>query len=133
MRSEFRGKKWQIGGKNPVWIWIPLACTCKVCYPSCLCQCTLLLASLFDPEIRVPAHYIAATPSLCKACRGIKGTAGYKRRKLIEAAACDEKKVSSKVGYMTGTKRAKGPAAAPVLPEPASPPASDSSDFQVPV
>ena len=72
--------------------------------------------------------------------RGIKGTAGYKRRKLIEAAACNEKEVSSKVGYMTGTKRAKGPAAAPrtmvlpeVLPEPASPSASDSSDFQVPV
>ena len=121
------------------WGRTPLACTCKVCYPNCMCQCTLLLASLFDPEIRVPAHYIAATPSLRKACRGIKGTAGYKRRKLIEAAACDEKEVSSKVGYMTGTKRAKGPAAAPrdmVLPEPASPSASDasdSSDFQVPV
>ena len=56
--------------------------------------------------------------------------------KLIEATACDEKEVSSKVGYMTGTKRAKEPAAAPrdmVLPEPASPSASDSSDFQVPV
>ena len=91
-----------------------------------------MLASLFDPEIRVPAHYIAATPPLRKACQGIKGTAGYKRMKLIEAAACDEKEVSSKVGYMTGTKRAKGPAAE-VLPEPASPSASDSSDFQVPV
>ena len=22
MRSEFRGKKWQIGGENPVWIWL---------------------------------------------------------------------------------------------------------------
>ena len=103
-----------------------------------MCQCTLLLASLFDPEIRVPAHYIAATPSLRKACRGIKGTAGYKRRKLIEAAACDEKEVSSKVGYMTGTKRGKEPAPAPrdfVLPDAASPSPSesDSSDFQVPV
>ena len=93
-----------------------------------------MLASLFDPEIRVPAHYIAATPSLRKACRGIKGTAGYKRRKLIEAAVCDEKEVSSKVGYMTGTKRGKEPAPAPrdyVLPEPADCPSSD--DFQVPV
>ena len=90
----------------PKWGRVPLACTCKVCFPNCMCQCTLLLASLFDPEIRVPAHYIAATPSLRKACRGIKGTAGYKRRKLIEAAECDEKEVSSKVGYMTGTKRA---------------------------
>ena len=84
-----------------------------------------------------PAHYhIAATPSLCKACRGLQGTAGYKRKKLIEAAACDEKEVSSKVGYMTGTERAKEPATAPramVLLEPASPSASDSSDFQVAV
>jgi hypothetical protein len=126
-------RKFNLITPAPKWGRVPLACTCKVCFPNCMCQCTLLLASLFDPEIRVPAHYIAATPSLRKACRGIKGTAGYKRRKLIEAAACDEKKVSSKVGYMTGTKRAKGPAAAPVLPEPASPPASDSSDFQVPV
>ena len=120
----------------PKWGRIPLAMTCKVCFPNCMCQCTLLQASLFDPEIRVPAQYIAATPSLRKACRGIKGAAGYKRRKLMEDAACNEKEVSSKVGYMTGTKRGKEPAAAPramVLPEPASPPASDSSDFQVPV
>ena len=129
-------RKFNLITPAPKWGRIPLAMTCKVCFPNCMCQCTLLLASLFDPEIRVPAHYIAATPSLRKACRGIKGTAGYKRRKLIEAAACDEKEVSSKVGYMTGTKRAKGPAAAPramVLLEPASPSASDSSDFQVPV
>ena len=129
-------RKFNLITPAPKWGRAPLACTCKVCFPNCMCQCTLLLASLFDPEIRVPAHHIAATPSLRKACRGIKGTAGYKRRKLIEAAECDEKEVSSKVGYMTGTKRAQGPAAEPrdmVLPEPASPSASDSSDFQVPV
>ena len=82
----------------------PLACTCKVCYPNCVCQCTILLASLFNPYIRVPAHYIAATVSLRKACRALKGTAGYKRLKIIEAAKCYEKRIESKVRYMTGSK-----------------------------
>ena len=119
----------------PKWGLVPLECTCKVCYANAMCPCTIMLASLFKPEIRVPAHYIAATPSLRKLCR-IKGTAGNKRRKLIEEAACNEKEVTSKVGYMTGTKRGKEPAPAPrdfVLPEPADCPSSDSSDFQVPV
>ena len=95
-----------------------------------------MLASLFDHEIRVPVHYIAATVSLRKACRGLKGTAGHKRMKIMEAVKCDEKQISFKVGYMTGTKRAKEPASEPrdlVIPEPASPSASDSSDFQVAV
>jgi hypothetical protein len=89
------------------------------------------MTSLFDPEIRVPDHYIAATPSLRKLCRGIKGSAGNKRRKLIEAAACNEKEVTSKVGYMKGTNRAKAPL---VVPESVDcPSSSESSDFQVPV
>ena len=126
----------------PKWGLVPLECTCKVCYANAMCPCTIMLASLFKPEIRVPAHYIAATPSLRKLCR-IGGTAGNKRRKLMEEAACNEKEVTSKVGYMTGTKRGKpgapapGKAAAPaprefVVPE-ADCPSSDSSDFQVPV
>ena len=57
-------RKFNLITPAPKWSWIPLACTCKVCYPNCLCQCTLLLASLFDPEIRVPVHYIAATVSI---------------------------------------------------------------------
>ena len=126
----------------PKWGLVPLECTCKVCYANAMCPCTIMLASLFKPEIRVPAHYIAATPALRKLCR-IGGTAGNKRRKLMEEAACNEKEVTSKVGYMTGTKRGKpaapapGKAAAPaprefVVPE-ADCPSSDSSDFQVPV
>ena len=121
----------------PKWGLIPLECTCKVCYANAMCPCTILMASLFKSEIRVPAHYIAATPSLRKLCR-IKGKTGNKRLKLLEDAACNEKEVTSKVRYMTGTKRGKGPAPAPrdfVLPDAASPSPSesDSSDFQVPV
>ena len=73
--------------------------------------------------------------SLRKACRALKGTAGSKRMKLIEAAKCDEKRIDSKVGYMTGTKPyqppAKEPARTLVVPEAATLSASDSSDFQV--
>ena len=95
-----------------------------------------MLASLFNPDIRVPAHYIAATVSRGKACRALKGTAGYKRMKLIEAAKCDEKRIESKVQYMTGSKPnhyppAKEPARTLVVPEAAPLSASDSSDFQV--
>ena len=101
-----------------------------------MCQCTILLASLFNPDIRVPAHYIAATVSLRKACRALKGAAGYKRLKIIEAAKCYEKRIESKVQYMAGTKArrhppAKEPARTLVVPEAASPSASDSSDFKV--
>ena len=99
------------------------------------CQCTILLASLFNPDIRVPAHYIAATVSLCKTCRALKGGAGFKRLKIIEAAKCNEKRIESKVQYMTWSKPkhppAKEPAQTLVVPEAATLSASDSSDFQV--
>ena len=53
---------------------------------------------------------------------------------LIEAAKCDEKKIDSNVGYMTGTKPSKPPtpeqARKLVMQDPMSPSASDS-DFQV--
>ena len=96
-----------------------------------------MLASLFNPDIRVPAHYIASTVSLRKACRALKGTAGYKRLKIMESAKCDEKRIESKVQNMTGTKarpakdhpQAKAPARTLVVPEAES--ASDSSNFQV--
>ena len=112
----------------------PIVCTCKVYFPNCVCQCTILLASLYNPDIRVPAQYIAATVSLRKAFRSLQGTAGRKRLQLIEAAKCDEKKIDSKVAYMTGTKPSKPPTQEParklVIPAPVSPSASDS-DFQV--
>ena len=74
--------------------------------------------------------------SLRKACRALKGAAGYKRLKIMEAAKCDEKRIESKVQYMTGSKArhhppAKKPARTLVVPEAASMSASDSSDFQV--
>jgi hypothetical protein len=49
--------------RQPMWGQVLFGCTCEVCFPHCVCRCTLLVASLFNPEVRVPADYIAATVS----------------------------------------------------------------------
>ena len=68
-----------------------------------------MMASLFNPDIRVPVQYIAATVPLRKTCQSLKGTAGYRRQRLLEAANCDEKTIDSKVAYIKGTKPFKPP------------------------
>jgi hypothetical protein len=127
-------KKWHLISSAPQWGRIPLSCNCRVCFPHCVCQCTLLLASLFDPEVRVPPEYIAATVSLRKQCRSIQGTAGRKRMRLLEEAKCNEKTVSSKVIFMSGSKAGSAApcAAEPVIP-PAISPSSSDDEFQVPI
>ena len=37
-----------------MWGEIPVVCTCAVCFLNCVCQYTLLWASLFNPDARVP-------------------------------------------------------------------------------
>ena len=83
-------------------------------------------------------YYCDSVPllSLRKACRSLQGTASRKRQQLIEAAKCNEKKIESKVGYMTWTKPCKLPTLEPerklVMQEPMSL-SADDSDFQVAV
>ncbi len=60
----------------------------------------MLLASLFDSEVRVPAAWVAATVSTRKQSKDIGGTAGHKRRRLEEERACNEKAIDSKVKYV---------------------------------
>jgi hypothetical protein len=55
---------------------------------------------LFKPAVRVPYAWIAATPSLRKRCKKIKGSAGRKRLRLIAERQCDEKVIDSKATYM---------------------------------
>ena len=95
-------KKWHLLQRQPTWGNIPFSCSCVVCFAHCVCQDALLLASLFDPNVRVPANWVAATVTLSarKLCKSIGGTAGRKRRKLIEERACDEKAIDSKVKYL---------------------------------
>ena len=85
------------------WGEIPLSCTCCVCFGNCVCKHTLLFVSLFKPEVRVPDSWIAATPSLRKKCKSIKGTAGRRRLRLIEERQCDEKSIDSKVSFLKGS------------------------------
>jgi hypothetical protein len=54
---------------------VPLNCTCDTCYGNALCSETLLVAGIFDPDIRVQDDWIGATPALRKLCTSLKGTA----------------------------------------------------------
>jgi hypothetical protein len=62
--------------RQSTWGQVQLWCTCNVCFPRCVCRCTLLTASLFNLAIRVPADYIGPTVSERKRCKSLKGTAG---------------------------------------------------------
>jgi hypothetical protein len=84
---------------------IALSCTCRVCFGNCVCKHTLLFVSLFKPEVRVSdsciAHTLSESP---KKCKFIKGTAGYRRLRLIEQRKCDEKSIDSKVTFLQGSE-----------------------------
>jgi hypothetical protein len=103
--------------RQPTWGDVPIRCTssCKVCFPNCVCRCTLLFESLFDPAVHIPAEYIAATVSGSKRCKSIKDTAGRKRLCIIAENRCNKKKIDSKVGNMIGTKPCKSPMREPEL------------------
>ncbi len=89
-----------------------------------MCRCTLLFTSLFDPEVRVPADYIAATISERKKCKSVKGNTGRKRLRVLEEQQCNQKKIDSKVGYLEGTTPTK------TNPAPETDDASSSDDFE---
>jgi hypothetical protein len=93
-------RKWHVMNRTPTWGAVPFSCSCKVCFAHCICRETILLASLFDPEVRVPADLITATVSTRARNIAIGGTAGRKRRRLEEERACNEKAIDSKVKYL---------------------------------
>jgi hypothetical protein len=51
-------KKWHVLNQQPTWCAVPFSCSCKVWYPHCICRGTMLLASLFDPKVRVPVDQV---------------------------------------------------------------------------
>jgi hypothetical protein len=79
--------------RAPDWGAVPLSCTCPTCYAHALCSETLLVASMFDPSIRVPDDWIGATPALRKQCKSMRGTAGRKRARIAQEIAASKKKV----------------------------------------
>ena len=131
--------------RAPEWGEIPLSCTCRVCFGNCVCKHSLLFLSLFKPEVRVPDSWIAATPSLRKKCKSIKGTARRMKLRLIEERQCDEKSIDSKVTFLKGSAPPliptrwldPGPAAELRIPSPLLPSStsseSDDDDFQIEV
>ncbi len=90
-----------------------------------MCRCTLLCASLFNLEIRVPADNIGATISERKKCKSVKGAAGWKRMRILEEQQCNQKKIDSKVVFLKGTMLIK------TNPAPKTDDASSSDDFEV--
>ena len=121
-------RKWHVLHWQPTWGAVPFSCSCKDCFAHCICRDTILLASLFNPEVRVPADLITATVSTRARNIAIGGTAGRKRRRLEEERACNEKAIYSKVKYL----RASAPAAPPrELVVPAADGPSSSDDFEV--
>jgi hypothetical protein len=79
--------------RAPDWGAVPLSCTCPTGYAHALCSETLLVASMFDPSIRVPDDWIGATPALRKQCKSMRGTAGRKRARIAQEIAASKKKV----------------------------------------
>ena len=105
-------------------------------FPKCVCEDTILFASLFNPKVRVPADQVTVTVSKRQVHKPIGGTAGCKKRKLIQERACNEKTVASKVKYLKDPTEEPSPPASPpapvewVVPEPRSASQSDD-DFEV--
>ena len=125
-------KKFHFLSRMPTWGDVPFSCSCAVCFPNCVCEDTLLFASLFDPEVRVPEAWVTATVSRRREQKAIGGAAGRKRRRLIEERACNEKTVDSKVQFLKEKEpQEQAPATDFVLPEPDVLPSSSNDDFQV--
>ena len=96
-----------------------------------MCEDTILFASLFEPEVRVPDTWVTATVSRRKELKALGGTAGRKRRRLIEERACNEKTVDSKVQNLKEKEpQEQAPAPSLMVPE-AEVPSSSDDDFQV--
>ena len=79
-------KKFHFLSRMPTWGRIPFSCSCAVSFPNCVCQDTILFASLFDPEMRVPDSWVTVTELRRKVQKAIGGTAGRKRRRLKSSA-----------------------------------------------
>ena len=128
-------KKFHFMSRQPDWGEIPFSCSCKVCFPNCVCEDTILLASLFNPKVRVPENWVTATVSSLarQVQKPIGGAAGRKRRRVIEERACNEKTISSKVKFLKDAPPEEPPSAPArefVLPE-AKPPSPSDDDCEV--
>ena len=102
-----------------------------------MCEDTILFASLFNPKVRVPADQVTVTVSKRQVHKPIGGTAGRKKRCLLQERACNEKTVVSKVKYLKDPTEEPSPPASPpapvewAVPEAKSASPSEDDDFEV--
>jgi hypothetical protein len=110
----------------PSWGDVPVSCNCKTCFPHCVCADSLLLVSLFDPMVKVPDAYVAATVSARKKCR-MGGLAGRRKYRMLHEAKDNEKVVHSKAQLLAETpaRSAAGASVCLVIPDPVVPPTDD--------
>ena len=118
-------QKFHLMSRQPYCGEIPFSCSCKICFSNCVCVDTILFASLFNLKVWVPGHWVTATVSSRKVQKPIGGTAGRKRRHLMEERACNEKTISSKVKFLKDT-----PSKEPEEPE--EPPSAPAREFMLP-
>ena len=69
-----------------------------------------MFAALFNPKVRVPADQVTLTVSKRQVHKPIGGTAGRKKRRLIEERACNDKAITSKVQYLKAAEEPSPPA-----------------------
>ncbi len=122
-------RKWHVMNRQSTWGAVPFSCSCKVCFAHCICRDTILLASLFDPEVLVPADLITAMVSTRAQNIAIGGTAGRKRRRLKEERACNEKAIDSWVKYLRASVASPRELVVPAADGVVMP--SSSEDFEV--
>ena len=96
-----------------------------------------MFAALFNPKVRVPVDQVTVTVSKRQVHKPIGGTAGRKKRRLIQERACNEKTIVSKVQYLQDATEEPSPTASPpapvewVVPEAKSASPSEDDDFEV--
>ena len=124
--------------RNATWGKVPFTCTCVTSHAHCVCQHAVMLTSIFDRDLNVPAEYVAATPGLRKKTQKVNGTAGPKRARLLAQRRKETATKESKLQHMCmkGIGASKEQASAKsvidiadlVIPEPEVP-SSDDDDF----
>ena len=126
-------KKFHFMSWLPDWGEMPFSCSCKVCFPNCVCDsrpCSI-------QKVRVPENWVTATVSSRQVQKPIGGAAGRKRRQYIDERACNEKTISSKVKVLKDVPPEEPPSAPVrefVVPAARSPsPSDDNFEVYTPV
>ncbi len=76
---------------------LPWPCSCPTSHAHCARKHVGLSAALSDPEMKVPADFVAVEPADRKKCKRMKGTSGPKRMRILAELSQGKKKSESKI------------------------------------